>query len=282
MYYLKSFLEDTILNNELFYGEIIKSKDNPKIKLYKKLSNSKKERYRYKLFVLEGSRLVFDAVKSNADIRQIYFTSSAAQKYSEELEKLSDSNINVNIISDEMGNYISATECTQGVFAQCSFSDNTSVNGKIKNGGKYAVLYKLQDPGNAGMIIRTADALGLDGVIFCESCDVYNPKVVRSTMGSMFRIPVFRDVLVDELFIALDDADIKSFAAVVDSDAQDVKAVSFKNGGAVFIGNEGNGLDGDIINKCTEKITIKMSGNTESLNAAMASGIMMWELVRDE
>lgn len=270
------------MNSSLFYGEVIKSKDNPKIKLYKKLSNSKKERYRYKLFVLEGSRLVFDAVKSGADIRQIYFTQSGFEKHGEEFERLSGDSINVNIISDEMGNYISATENTQGVFAQCSFSDNTSVKGKIKNNGKYAVLYKLQDPGNAGMIIRTADALGLDGVIFCESCDVYNPKVVRSTMGSMFRIPVFRDICADELFIALDDAGIKSYAAVVDNDACDVKKVSFKSGGAVFIGNEGNGLDNEITDKCTEKITIRMSGNTESLNAAMAAGIIMWELMRDE
>lgn len=266
----------------MFFGEIIRSKDNPKIKLFRKLMNSKKDRMRYKLFVLEGSRLVFDAVKSGAAVRQIYFTESALLKYCDEIEEKISSDIKITVISDDIGKYISATENTQGVFAECSFSDNTSVSGFIKSDGKYAVLYKLQDPGNAGMIIRTADALGLDGVIFCESCDVYNPKVVRATMGSMFRIPVYRDVNEDELFTALDDAGVKSYAAVVDLSANDVKSTDFSAGGAVFIGNEGNGLDADITAKCTGKITIRMSGNTESLNAAMAAGIIMWELMRSE
>lgn len=271
----------SILESGHIFGEVIRSKDNPKIKLFRKLMTSKKERYRYKLFVLEGSRLVFDAVKSGAGIRQIFFTQSAAEKYGNEIEKLPE-DIKLSIISDETGNYISATEHTQGVFAQCSFSDNTSVSGKLKSCGKYAVLYKLQDPGNAGMIIRTADALGLDGVIFCESCDVYNPKAVRATMGSMFRVPVYRDINGDELFSALSDAQIESFAAVVDSDAKDVKKTDFSRGAAVFIGNEGNGLDREITAKCGKRITIKMNGNTESLNAAMAAGIIMWELMRCE
>ncbi len=266
----------------MYFGEVIRSKDNPKIKLFRKLMSSKKERMRYKLFVLEGSRLVFDALKSGAAVRQIYFTESALLRYCDIIEEKVSSDIRVNVISDDMGKYISATENTQGVFAECSFSDNTSVAGHIKSRGRYAVLYKLQDPGNAGMIIRTADALGLDGVIFCESCDVYNPKVVRATMGSMFRVPVFRDVNEDELFTELDNAAVKSYAAVVDSSACDVKTTDFSDGGAVFIGNEGNGLDADITAKCSEKITIRMSGNTESLNAAMAAGIIMWELMKSE
>lgn len=266
----------------MYFGEVIRSKDNSKIKLLRKLMNSKKERMRYRLFALEGSRLVFDALKSGAALRQLYFTESALPKYCDEIEAYSSSDLKITVISDEIGSYISATENTQGVFGECSFSDNTSVEGRIRKNGRYAVLYKLQDPGNAGMIIRTADALGLDGVIFCESCDVYNPKVVRATMGSMFRIPVYRDVNEDELFMALDAADVKSYAAVVDASAKDVKTTDFSCGGAVFIGNEGNGLDSCITAKCTEKITIRMNGNTESLNAAMAAGIIMWELIRSE
>ncbi len=269
------------MSSDLFFGEIIKSKDNPKIKLYKKLLNSKKERYTYRLFALEGSRLIFDALKSNAGITQIYFTQTAFEKYCNDIENFDD-DIKINIISDEIGKHISATENTQGVFALCKFSDNTNIIGNLTVNGKYAVLYKLQDPGNAGMIIRTADALGLDGVIFCESCDIYNPKVVRSTMGSMFRIPIYRDVNLNDLFLALSDAKLKSFAAVVSSDAFDVKKTDFSEGGAVFIGNEGNGLDSEITEMCSQSITIKMNGNTESLNAAMAAGIIMWELMRSD
>ncbi|MCM1226572.1 MAG: RNA methyltransferase [Clostridium sp.] len=263
------------------YGEIIRSKENPKIKLYKKLVGSKKERYAYKLFVLEGSRLISDALDSGAAIRQIYLAESSAEKYLQSFENIGN-DIKINIVSDEIGRYVSATENTQGIFAQCSFSDNTKASGKLRKGGKYAVLYKLQDPGNVGMIIRTADALGLDGVILCGSCDIYNPKTVRATMGSMFRIPVFSDIEEDDLFTALDAAHIRSCAAVVGGDAHDVKSVGLGGFGAVFIGNEGNGLESGVIDKCSDKITIKMSGNAESLNAAMAAGIIMWELMRCE
>ena len=119
-------------------------------------------------------------------------------------------------------------------------------------------------------------------MIFTESCDIYNPKVVRSTMGSIFRIPVYRDIPADDVFAAMDSAEINTYAAVVDRDAVDIKTVDFRNGGGIVIGNEGNGLPEEIILKCTQRITIKMNGNIDSLNAAMATGIIMWELMKFE
>ena len=101
-------------------------------------------------------------------------------------------------------------------------------------------------------------------------------------MGSVFRIPVFHDVSADDVFMALADAQIQPFAAVIDSDAENIKNVDFSDGGAIFIGNEGNGLPKETVEKCGRKVTIKMSGNTDSLNAAMATGIMMWELMKYE
>lgn len=266
------------LEKNSLYTEIICSRENPKIKLYRKLAGSKKERLRYKLFTLEGERLIFDAIKSGAAISQIFLAESAAEKFA---DKLPD-DIKVCVVSDSISKYISSTENTQGIFAVCSFVDKGTISGKLKNGGRYAVLYALQDPGNAGTIVRTADALGLDGIIFCESCDVYNPKTVRAAMGAMFRIPVFRDVACDELFSTLESSGIKTFAAVVDKDADDISKMKLKNGGAVFIGNEGSGLDEKITARCSQKITIKMTGNAESLNAAMAAGIIMWELMKCE
>lgn len=261
-----------------FLSEIIISKDNPTVKLFRKLITSKKERMRHKAFALEGSRLVFDALENNAPIEKLFVTESALEKFRCELKKYKD--IQKFFISDELGNRISDTDKTQGIFAQCRFIEGRDSLDTLKSHGKYAVLSHIQDPGNAGMIIRTADALGLDGVIFSESCDIYNPKVVRSTMGSLFRIPVFYDIAEEDIFIMLAKAEIPSFAAVVEDGAKDLKTVDFSKGGAVFIGNEGNGLSEDTISKCTEKITIKMSGNIESLNAAMATGIIMWELVK--
>ncbi len=268
------------MNISDFLSEPVTSKDNPSVKLFRKLMTSKKERMQYKRFALEGSRLVFDALKSNAPVEKIFITLSALRKYGDHIKNIEG--INIILISDDLGGKISDTGKTQGIFAECAFIDKTDKLEKKKKNGRYAVLYQLQDPGNAGMIIRTADALGLDGVIFSGSCDIYNPKVIRSTMGSIFRIPVYRDVPVDDVFIAMDNAGISTYAAVVDKNADDIKTVDFCNGGGIIIGNEGNGLPDEIVLKCRERITIKMNGNIDSLNAAMATGIIMWELMKFE
>lgn len=261
-----------------FLSEIIISKDNPSVKLFRKLITSKKERIINKAFALEGSRLVFDALKNNAPIEKLFITQSALEKYGEQLKEYDS--IPKHLISDDLGEKISDTGKTQGIFAQCGFIDGRNNLISLKRCGKYVVLLHIQDPGNAGMIIRTADALGLDGVIFSGSCDVYNPKVIRATMGSLFRIPVFYDIAEEDIFNSLEASGIPSFAAVVDGGVKDLKVADFSNGGAIFIGNEGNGLSESVISKCTEKITIKMNGNIESLNAAMATGIIMWEMMK--
>lgn len=267
--------------NEYFNGfKFIKSADNPSMRLFRRIMSSKKERIRYKLFPLEGLRLVTDALKNNAPVKKIFLTESAYEKYAAGINEHCLNGIDISVITDELGRKISDTENTQGIFAQCGFINDDGLGEKLKRGGRYIVLYGLQDPGNAGMIIRTADALGLDGAIFCKSCDVYNPKAIRSTMGAIFRIPVYRNVEKEELLEALNEAGLKSYAAVVNNAERDVKRIDFSKGGAVFIGNEGNGLDSETAMECSERITIKMSGNAESLNAAMAAGIIMWELMR--
>ena len=265
---------EAFMNPLGFSTEIIRSKDNPAVKYFRKLMASKKERQNSRLFVLEGRRLVFDALKENAPVRRVFITESAvSDSAGEKLAELINDNIKVVIISDEIGNKISDTGNTQGIFDEKY--ENII---ELKKGGKYIVLYELQDPGNAGMIIRTADAMGMDGVLFCNSCDVYNPKVVRSTMGSLFRVPVYRSVSLENVFSAAEKSNLKTFAAVVDESAYDLKKTSFESGGIIFIGNEGNGLPDEVSSACNEKITIKMTGNIDSLNAAMAAGIMMWEL----
>ena len=147
--------------------------------------------------------------------------------------------------------------------------------------GIYVVLVGIQDTGNLGTVIRTADAMGLSAVITVNCCDLYNPKTIRSTMGSLFRMTVI-DGDKEQVFGALKQADIKTYAAVVDTDAVSVTECGFdKNKGrAIFIGNEGNGLPDDVAAMCDCRVTIKMCGSVNSLNAASAASILMWELVR--
>ena len=164
------------------YGyDVIKSKDNPVVKLYQKLASMKKERILYGLFVLEGLRIVQDALKEESHIRHILVTVQAMSKFSDELSQVDLKDAKLIVISNELGNKIAQTEKTQGIFAICEIPHQKEI--VLNENGKYIVLNELQDPGNAGMIIRTADALGIDGIIMCGCCDLYSPKVIRSTMG---------------------------------------------------------------------------------------------------
>ena len=254
----------------------ITSKENPVIKLYTKLASSRKERLLYGLFVLEGLRLVQDALCEKINVKYLIFTADAYKKYVEEFSQADLNDATTLVISNELGNKIAQTEKTQGVFAICPIL--TPDETPLSSDDKLIVLHKLQDPGNVGMIIRTADALGINSIIMCGCCDLYSPKVIRATMGSVFRmnLRIINDE--DKLFEFLHSSDIRTYASVIDSDADKIGDISFNKGAAVFIGNEGNGLPDDIANKCDSKITIPMSGNINSLNAAMAAGIIMWEL----
>jgi len=260
--------------------EIITSKDNTVIKLYRKLADSRRERLKHEMFVLEGFRIVMDAVKEKRNPEYLILTSQAYEKYESELLQADLNNTRLIVISNELGNRISQTENTQGIFAICRIPDKKILI-PDKN-GKYIVLINVQDPGNMGMIIRTADALGIDGVIISECCDLYSPKVIRSTMGSVFRVRIYSEPDSDNIFNMLDESNIKSFAAVIDSNAVNVNNADFSGGCAVFIGNEGNGLPDKIADRCCQKIIIPMNGTINSLNAAMAAGIIMWELKRSE
>jgi len=259
-------------------NNIITSKDNPIIKLYQRLSSSKKDRLEYGLFVLEGLRIAEDALNSDNAVSHLILTEHAYEKFSESLFQADLRDTRVIVISNELGNKISQTTQTQGIFAICRIPSEKKMI--IRENGKYIVLFGLQDPGNVGMIIRTADALGMDGVIMSGSCDLYSPKVIRSTMGSVFRIDICVQNDEDQLFEMLKNNNIKSCASVIDADAEKITSCSFDGGHAVFIGNEGNGLPEKTALRCTKRITIPMCGNINSLNAAMAAGIVMWELSR--
>ncbi len=255
---------------------IITSKDNPVIKLYRKLSSSKKERLQYGLFVLEGLRITEDAIREDSGLSQIIITEQAAEKYGDALFQADLRNTKILVISNELGRKIASTDSTQGVFAICRIPVERKMT--FRENGRYAVLYGVQDPGNAGMIIRTADALGIDGIIMSGSCDLYSPKVVRATMGSIFRMNIFVENDTDRLFDMLEKNNVSSNAAVIDADAVPVTECSFDKCQAVFIGNEGNGLPHEVSHRCTRRVTIPMCGTINSLNAAMAAGILMWEL----
>ena len=213
----------------------ISAHDNAAVKQYRKLARSRKERTKTGLFVLEGFRLVSDAVKNGAALTQLPDVLHGTR---------------CALVSDSLAAELSQTEHTQGVFAVCQIPDPPALSALIHTGGSYAVLHQLQDPGNAGMILRTADALGLDGVIYSASCDIYSPKVVRATMGSLFRVPLCCVPEIEPVLAACRDAGVESCAAVVSGQAELVGQCLFRKGTAVVIGNEGNGLPEEVSAAC--------------------------------
>ncbi|MDR0917830.1 MAG: RNA methyltransferase [Oscillospiraceae bacterium] len=235
---------------------LITSKDNKYIKLYRTLSSSKKARLEQSLFTLEGERIVRDNPDS---IKYLFVTEKYCEKYPDAF-----------IISSEIAKAIALTETPQGIFAIC----NKPLQGEIPDSGKFLVLCNLQDPGNLGTILRTAASFNISAVICANCCDIYNPKTIRAAMGAVFAVQIIQTDL-DVIFEHFKGYNIISNAAVLNG--ENVLNTDFKGNQAIFIGNEGNGLTEDIIERCDRKVTINIGG-MESLNAATAAAIFIWEM----
>ena len=257
----------------------ITAKDNPSIQLYRKLVRQRKARTQIQQFELEGYRLVTDAVHFSRKLTHLFLTEAAWERYQEEFCSLEADLRETKrlLISNELAMELTETEHPQGVFAICQMPAEQV---PIVAEGTYLVLYQLQDPGNMGMLLRTAAAMGVSGVICCQSCDFYSPKVVRATMGALFHVPVMQMPDAETVLQSLRAVNIVSCASVVQGDAEQVGLCELGNGCAVWIGNEGNGLPESVVQQCERRITIPMKGYMESLNAAMAAGIMMWEMTK--
>lgn len=257
----------------------ITAKDNPTIRQYRKLARSRKERTQTGRFVLEGYRLVSDAVTYARKLTHLLVTAEAWERWQEDFRSMAADlrETKLLLISNELAMELAETEHPQGVFAICEMPPETV---SIESDGTYVVLHQLQDPGNMGMLLRTAAAMGISGVICCQTCDLYSPKVVRATMGALFHVNVMQERSSEAVLETLHAARIVSCAAVVQPDAEPVGRCGLGSGCAVWIGNEGNGLPKEVVQQCDRRITIPMQGHMESLNAAMAAGIMMWEMTR--
>ena len=256
---------------------VITAKNNPKIKDIKALLTSSKERKNSELFVLEGVRLCCDAVKSGCEITSVFCTEICAEKYADSVNELKSACSDFYFVSEDVLKSISNTVTPQGVVCAVKMRSNDF---EYESGKRYIALDTIQNPDNLGAISRTAEAFGIDVMVICGGCDIYNPKALRASMGALFRLPVkVCKNLKDEIALCK-NVGIMSFATVPDRDAYDITKTDFGKGALCIIGNEGNGVSKDIIDACDEKITIKMQGRAESLNAAAAASITMWELVK--
>lgn len=260
--------------------ELITSKSNEKIALAARLLQSAAARREYGLFVLEGARLCSDAAAGNAEIIRCFATPRAQEKYPELLAVIRGKALENYEITDEAAKRLSDTDSPQGIICVCKTLDKNNKCNKIDYNGKYMALDNLQDPANLGAVARTAEALGLSGLIVAGGCDVFNPKAQRAAMGSLLRIGVTQTDSLPALLADAGEHGMLTAAAVPDSDAVKVNRLAFTGGTVCVVGNEGNGVSSEVAAACSVRVTIPMAGAAESLNAAAAAAILMWEMVR--
>lgn len=260
---------------------MISSTSNAQIKNIIQLQNKAKVRNKQKCFVVEGSR-IFSEVPIE-EVIKVYVSEGFYNKAEDSLkQKISASDYEV--VDDEVFRKISDTITPQGVLAIVN-QRNTMLEDIVNNCNSdslYLILEDIQDPGNLGTIVRTAEAAGVTGIIMSKNTvDIYNSKVVRSTMGSIFRVPF---VYVDNLESAIDELkkkDVIVYAAHLKGKTGYYEK-NYKKSSAFLLGNEGNGLSDKIADKAQEYIKIPMMGQIESLNVASAATILMYEALRQK
>ncbi len=242
------------------------SRKNPIIVHMKKLGSDRDFRRESSEFVCDGIKMLREAVSCGMEI-----TCVLAEKDADfDLDGMPVCRVPRDIIE-----YVSPLKNPQNVFFSCKMRKNTD---KAPD-GRLVILENIQDPGNVGTVIRSANAFNIDGVILTGSCaDLYNPKTVRATMGAIFRQNVTETDL--NGVAEIKKRGIKLYGAALGDGSRDIRGVEL-NGCAFVIGNEGSGLSREMLDLCDDRVIIPMNPQCESLNAAIAASVIMWEMSRN-
>ncbi len=260
--------------------EKITSKTNDRVKYAVKIRDSATFRKNEELFFLEGARLCADAALSKVEIKQLFVTEAALNKYGEYVRLAEKCAERCFVVSGDVAQKLSDTSNSQGVFCLCKMLDKNANIGKIKYNGKYIALEGVSNPSNFGAVVRTAEAVGLDGVIVSGGCDIYNPKSQRAAMGSLFRLNVIEAECLPGFITEVRASGMKVYAGVPAENAKKITEVDMSGGVVFIVGNEGNGITDETCKVSTDLVTIPMKGRAESLNAASAAAIIIWEMMR--
>ena len=248
---------------------IITSKDNEIIKNIKKLHDKK---YRIDSYIVEGIKMVKEAINENQEIALIAIREDFKIDFDTK-------NIKTVTISNKIFNDISDVKTPQGILAVIKKNQNNQIE---TNSNYILALDSLQDPGNMGTIIRTADSANINQIIINKTTvDPYSPKVIRSTMGAIYRTNIIE---VEDLKTTLKEIQSKGFQ-IITTDlkaTQSIYDINYNNKTVVVIGNEANGVSQEILQTADKKVIIPMLGKTESLNASIAASIMIYEYVRQK
>lgn len=254
---------------------MITSTSNPQVKRLIQLQKKSKARNEENVFVVEGIRMFSEVPEKR--VEKVYVSESL---YNKKKGELNLDRFSYEILSDKVFSHVSDTQTPQGILSVIKQENYDVKDFLFVENAHFLVLDNLQDPGNLGTIVRTAEAAGVTAVFMSKDCvDIYNPKTIRSTMGSVYRVPFIyiEDIL--ELLDILKKNGVRIYAAHLEGknsyDKEDYTA-----GTAILIGNEGNGLRETVAKKADIWVQIPMMGKVESLNAAVAAAVFMFEVSR--
>ncbi len=254
---------------------MITAANNQRIKNLANLIQKTKVRKEQNVFITEGVKMFLEA--DTDKIKEVYVSKSFFDKGTarEKIEKC-----NYEILSDELFKKVSDTQTPQGVLCVMEQYHYELEDLFQKKNPLFLILEDIQDPGNLGTMVRTAEGAGVDGIIMTKgTVDIYNPKTIRSTMGSVYRMPFFYTDNLTDVMKQLQKRNVKLYAAHLKGN-QFYHQMDFTGATAFLIGNEGNGLKDETASAADVYMKIPMKGKVESLNAAVASVILMYEAAR--
>lgn len=249
---------------------VLTSRQNPLCAHVRKLCAQSRYRREAGEYLADGRKLWEEAVRWRAPIRRLITTPETQVERPRGVEHTE--------VSGELMAYLSPMESPQGLLFTLAIPEKTP---PVLEGKRYLVLDGLQDPGNVGTIWRTADALGADGLFLLNHCaDPYGPKTVRAAMGASFRLPAW-EITLEELRELLQEAGIPLYAAALGTNSIDITKAGLGSC-AMVVGNEGHGVSREVLDACDGQVIIPMRPRCESLNAATAAAILLWEMGRSE
>ena len=268
--------------------DVITSRNNPIVKWAASLQD-KKWRDREGCFIAEGTKLTLEAIEAGLPIHSVFVDEDKKDKILPRLEEIShnrsNGNFTVYTLSSTAFEKISTEKAPQGVISvikSLDFFYNIDIiyNEEffLDENEKALALCSVRDPGNLGAVIRSAVAFGVDHIVLTSDCaDIYNPKTVRSAMGSLYRtkITIVKDF--QSFIAAAKHNGRRVFAAELSENAMSLGEANLSSKDVVIIGNEGHGIPSEISGQCSGSVYIPISKKTESLNASVAAAIFMWE-----
>ena len=247
--------------------ERITSRQNPLVAQIRKLNHDRSTRRELGLFPGEGPKLLEEAVRAGAEVTTVVTAPGVEVPCPAEARRVE--------VPADLLQSLCDTKTPQGVLFLCAMPDTTPP--KRLDGKRYLVLDGLQDPGNVGTIWRTADALGADGLLLVNGCaDPFAPKTVRSTMGACFRLPVYQ-LEAEHLPGLLEASGLPLYATALREDTVDIQQACLEHC-AVVIGSEGRGVSERLLAMSEKTLKIPMRPRCESLNAAAAAAIVLWQM----